>query len=658
VKKNIIPLLAIFFLIACSQQKESTPPTPKIQNQTNTNSGIQEENNYSQRRELHKIANGLLRKDSIKFREANKKVIQLSVQANDSSLLASAYWDLGYHFSRHSKIDSSYYYYLNAQKIYQNLKETRTEGTLLYFIALLQSKAKDYRASEVSTIKAIESFKQIDSTEFDLFRCYNNLGSVTNALNEFDRALDYYNKALEYQKKIKKSNTYNLSVLNNIGNVNRDKKDYNEAIEIYKKVLNTDSLLFNEPRFYAKVLDNLAYTKFKKGDTLDIESQLLKSLKIRDSLNDNSGLSVSHYNLAEFYLHKKDTSKSLRSAKKSEHYSLIDKNNKRLLQTYDLLTRIDPKNATDYAHKYIILNDSLVNEERSLQEKFTRIKFETDEVIGEKEVLEKQKQLLISFVIGALLLAFAVFVIGSQYIKNQKLKFEQEQQETNLETFNLMLAQKGKLVQAKQEEQQRISQELHDGVIGSLTGIALILKATNKKADEETIKERLDLIKQLQETSEEIRTISHTLSAASFKKIQNFTNSIQELLANTSKSSNIETKFTFDAKIDWDQLSAEIKINLYRILQEGIQNSVKYSKAENITLDFSMKKSNLSVFLSDNGIGFNTQKKKKGIGHKNIYSRIVKINADINISSEIGKGTKISITIPLHTSEIITTNEA
>nr|WP_281501015.1 sensor histidine kinase [Cellulophaga sp. F20128] len=484
------------------------------------------------------------------------------------------------------------------------------------------------------------------------------MGSVTNALNEFDRALEYYKKALEYQKKIKTTNTYNLSVLNNIGNANRDKKDYIEALKFYEKVLETDSLKEKKPSFYAKVLDNLAYTQFKKGDTLSVEFHLLKSLQLRNNLNDISGLSISHFNLAEFYLSKNDSIKSLHHAKLSEEYSFRDKNNKRLLQTYDLLTKVDPTHGSNYAHKYIVLNDSLVNEERSLQEKFTRIKFETDEVIGEKQVLEKQNQLLISLVIGALLLAFAVFIIGSQYLKNQKLKFEQEQQQINLETFNLMLSQKGKLIQARKEVQEKISQELHDGVIGSLTGIALILKATNKKADEETIVERLELIKQLQETSEEIRTISHTLSAASSEKLQNFISTIKELLNTTQRSSNIETKLTYDSKIEWDLLNADIKINLYRIIQEGVQNCVKYAQAKNIFLNFSIQESNLSVILSDNGEGFNVAKKKKGIGLKNIYSRVAKINATIDISSEIGQGTEISISIPLHSSEIITTNKA
>ncbi|PKB44629.1 tetratricopeptide repeat protein [Cellulophaga sp. RHA19] len=644
-------LIITTLLFSCKNEKEKIETTVNVkyeQKNSDTTNLLQHKKDSLYRKRLHSLAyTYLTQNDSLKFRKTNQKVIELSKKQYDSTLLSNAYWDLGYFFEKAVKIDSSYFYYLQAQKIFNLQGNAIKEGKVLQSIAFIQSNVKDYRGSEISTIKAIELFDNKKETDIDLYHSYNNLGSVTNALKEHDRALKYYNKAQEYYKKIKPKSKINTALVNNIANVYRDKEDYNSAIKNYEKVLAVDSLYEKKTLFYAKVLDNYAYTKLKLKDTVNVEQQLLQSLNIRDSLNDISGLAVSHFNLAEFYILKKDTSKALDNAKKAEEYSLKTKNNKRLLQAYDLLTSIDPINASSYAHKYIVLNDSLIAEERLLQDKFTRIKYETDEVLEEKEVLEEQKQLLIYIVIGALLLAFAVFVIGSQYIKNQKLRFEQEQQETNLETFNLMLDQKGKLAKAKQEEQIRISQELHDGVLGSLTGIGLILKATNKRADQEAIDERLDLIKQLQETAEEIRTISHTLSAASSKKMQNFTNSIIELLHNTGKASNIKTGFTFDNKIDWDHLNAEIKINLYRMIQEGVQNCVKYSKAENILLDLSMKNSNLSVILSDDGVGFNLQKKKRGIGLKNIFSRANKINAKVNIDSTLGNGTKIHISIPL-----------
>lgn len=606
------------------------------------------------RKYLHRISyKYLLNKRFKEFRDSNAYLIGVSEEEKDSVKLAGAYWDLGYYYEIRSKIDSSYYSYAKAQKLYEALGSFKNEGKIWINIANIQSKAKDYKSSEVSSTNALLLLKSLPDTEREIFDSYNNLGSVSNSMNKHDKALEYYNQALTYQKQIKKKNTLDLYVLNNIGNVYGDKKEYGKAIEYYKKVLATDSLLLKKPSFYAKVLDNLGFYRFKNKEIINAERQLLRSLTIRDSIQDISGIAISNYNLAEYYLEKKDSAKALEHAKKSEYYSKLSKNNKRLLQVYNLLTSLDPDKASDYSHKYIQLNDSLLQAERNLQDKFALIRFETDEVLEENEALEKEKQLLASLVIGSLLVVLAIIIIGGQYFRNQKLKFERAQQENNLETFNLMLSQKEQLALAKQEEQKRISQELHDGAVGTLTGIGMILKITNESADDKAIAERTKLIAQLQETAEEIRGISHVLSAASSKKIQNFTYSIQELMDNTQKASGIRTTFTYDETINWDALDGTIKINLYRIIQEVVQNSVKHAQAKNITLDFSGDSSNLYVILSDDGIGFNPKKRKKGIGQKNIYSRVKSINASLAIDSVLNQGTKISITLPPHTNTIL-----
>lgn len=623
----------------------------KLIDKNNIDSVYQElrklKNDSSTRRYLHKVSYKYLQnKNQPKFRESNKYLLQLSTKAKDSFKLAGAYWDLAYFFRKNDQIDSSYYSYVKAQKIYRNLQDSKREGVIWGAIANLQLKAKDYKGSEVSSINALELLKNIDSTERQIFDSYNNLGSVSNSMNKHDQALEYYNLALEYQKKINTKKTLRQSVLNNIGNVHSIKGEYNEAIGYFNQVLENDSLFYNSTRFYAKVLNNLAYNRFKNGETTNVEKQLLRSLKIRDSIQDISGIASSNYNLAEYYLDS-NNAKALKHAKQSEHFSKLNKNNKRLLQVYNLLTSLDSDNASDYSNKYIQLNDSLLQAERNLQDKFALIRFETDEVIEENEALEKEKQLLASLVIGTLLVVLAIVIIGGQYFRNQKLRFEKAQQENNLEIFNLMLSQKEQLALAKQEEQQRISQELHDGAVGTLTGIGMILKITNTSADEKAIAERTKLIAQLQETAEEIRGISHALNSASSKKMQNFTYSIQEFVDNTQKASRITTTFTYDEKINWDALDGTVKINLYRIIQEVVQNSVKHAQAKNIILDFTGDNSNLYVTLSDDGIGFKLKKSKKGIGQKNILSRTKSINASLNIDSRINQGTKISITIPI-----------
>ena len=85
---------------------------------------------------------------------------------------------------------------------------------------------------------------------------------------------------------------------------------------------------------------------------------------------------------------------------------------------------------------------------------------------------------------------------------------------------------------------------------------------------------------------------------------------------------------------------------MYRIVQEGLQNCVKYSHANLINLNFDTSESELVISLEDDGVGFDTRKAKKGIGHKNITSRMQKIGGNWEVQSEPGKGTKLKIKVP------------
>ena len=145
-------------------------------------------------------------------------------------------------------------------------------------------------------------------------------------------------------------------------------------------------------------------------------------------------------------------------------------NNDRLLSSLKLLTTLDKEKSAQYAEAYFKLNEELQLKERTIQDKFARIELETDEVIEENETLAKQKETLVGIAIGLLLLGIGVFVIVSQRANNQKLKFQQSQQESNQEIYNLMLSQQGKFQEGKQLEQKRISEEIHDGILGEMLG--------------------------------------------------------------------------------------------------------------------------------------------------------------------------------------------
>src|SRR5690606_19782503 len=260
----------------------------------------------------------------------------------------------------------------------------------------------------------------------------------------------------------------------------------------------------------------------------------------------------------------------------------------------------------------------LIHEERIIQNKFTRIRFETDQFIEQNELLTRQRQLWIGIAVAAIALGVLTLIMIDQRRKNQKLKFEQAQQKSNQEIFNLLLAQNSKVEEGKQLEKKRISEELHDGILGQMLGIRLILSGLNNKTDDGSGLKRSELIKRLQQLEEEIRTISHELNKASQEKINNFIVSIEELVQTIRDSSKMNCHIKHDDSIDWDQLNANIKINIYRIVQESLQNCIKHANATEVEIVLEYTGKQLNIIITDNGVGFNTKKGKKGIGLKNM----------------------------------------
>ena len=585
--------------------------------------------------------------DSINFRNVNKSARILSEEIKDSVALAELYWDLGDFYRNNFYKDSAYYEYGQAEKIYTTLKDDLHRGQLLLRMSLIQKDIKDFTGSEINLISAIELFQKLENNE-QLFFCYNLMGTLSKSLNEFDLSRNYFSRAVEYLNKLPKEtkNKYQNLLNNNIGNSYKEQGVYSKAIPYFEKVVSTDSLRFKNPKSYALALDNLAYSQFRTGKMKISETNLKEALEINTQVNEQDQIAMSRYHLAELYLAERDTSLAIANAQKAMELAKQSNDNELILETLKLYPLLDPENAPSYLKEYLVLNDSLQEEDRKIRNKFARIRFETDEFIAENELLARQRQLWIGIAIGFFLLAISVLVILSQRAKNRNLRFQQQQQEANQEIFNLMLAQNQKLEEGKQSEQKRISEELHDGILGEMNGIRMVLLGLNKKVDTDAINMRGEAIEKLQGVQEEIRTISHELSDASYQKFHNFIISIEDLLKNICEAATLEYHFNYDEGLDWDSLSGNIKINLYRIIQESLQNCIKHAFSSKVDLHMGSSDHVLIVTLKDNGRGFDDKKGKKGIGHKNITSRVNKLNGDWSLESKPGKGTLVTVKVP------------
>ncbi|WP_276392637.1 tetratricopeptide repeat-containing sensor histidine kinase [Eudoraea chungangensis] len=586
--------------------------------------------------------------DSLRFKKFNKQAIALSLELRDSIASAGLYWDLGNFYDANFKKDSAYYAFVKAQKVYNNLNRTYETSLMYYNMAVIQKDIKDFTGSEINVIKAIEGFIPLEDN-IHLFTSYNLLGTIAKSLKQFNLAQDHFKTAQIYLNKTSSSPLKEQSqsaLNNNIGNAFKEEGDFEKSIIYFEKVLESDSLLIKSPESYARTLDNLTFSRFMSGNRKEIEYGYLKALHIQDSLFFLEGAAITNFHLAEYYLSQSDSTKAKSYAVESLRLSNLSSAPNQTLATLRLLSLIEPRNASTFLSRHLELNDSLTELERKTRDKFTRIRFETDSFIKENIVLTKQKQLWVGISIGLFLMALAIYTIIYQRSKNRKLIFLKQQQESNQEVFNLMLSQTQKIEESKQTIQRRISEELHDGVLGQMNGIRMVLLGLNKKNDLKAVNLREDAIVKLQALQEELRTISHELNSASHQKFNNFSTSVDSLLQDTCMPVGLEYKFAYDKSLDLDNLSGDIKINLYRIIQELLHNTVKYASASEVLVKIEGDTDQLRITFVDNGVGFDPKKRKNGIGYKNIGSRIKRLKGSLQISSAPNEGAEIIILIP------------
>ncbi len=199
------------------------------------------------------------------------------------------------------------------------------------------------------------------------------------------------------------------------------------------------------------------------------------------------------------------------------------------------------------------------------------------------------------------------------------------------------------VLNAQEKERNKIGQELHDNVNQILVGskMYLGLAGEQKPINESLIQQSIALI---DKAINEIRVLTHDYVTP--QRSIHLKDIIQLLLDNLDKHSFIKTKFVYDAgSID---IKDDLKLNIYRIIQESINNILKHASARNASFIVKVDKDSLHVEIKDDGQGFDTTvRKTKGIGLSNMLSRVESYNGKMTIKSRPGRGCKIELTIPI-----------
>jgi signal transduction histidine kinase len=604
------------------------------------------ENDSIKRNLLFKVANNYYFLGELeKYKIVTKETFELASSKKDTIHIAKSLYYIGnYHYDK-SQYDSAFSYYNKAEKLYITLNDSLMLGTSSLLKGSVLLETGNYAESESETVRALRLLTKIKRTDL-IYNCYNQIAISLKGLNNFKKSLAYYNLALNQQDilEIEKYPTdkiaqNRINCYNNIGRVYEKMGKYIEAIGFYNKGLQTKKIKKEFPRYYAMLLDNLSYSKMKTGNYDGVYEILIESLRISDSLDVKPIVISNKINIGQYFLFKKDTIKALTNIRDGLVLSRKIKYSELTLQSLKLLMENDIKNKTYYTNEYLRIDDSLQEVERITRNKFARIAYETDLVEEKNQVLLKRNTYIIALALLIMLFFFVLFIIYRLKSRNKELFFIKEQQETNEKIYQLMLKHQSETEQARNEERNRIAMELHDGIVNSVFTTRFNLT----QLDSTQIDKKEQLVKELEKTENDIRKVSHDLTQNLLFEDKTFPEIITNLVESQKNQYNTKFDVSVDKYINWTTILSADKIHVYRIIQEALQNSNKYSKAERCYILLLKTGNKITIRVWDNGIGFNTEKPKQGIGLKNIKKRTKSLNGELKITSEIGKGTTIEV---------------
>ncbi|HMU46400.1 MAG TPA: sensor histidine kinase [Chitinophagaceae bacterium] len=477
---------------------------------------------------------------------------------------------------------------------------------------------------------------------------YNELAKLYRKTKDLDRATENYTKAETIYRNLRDTGGIAM-ILNESGVVYEYRKDYREAVNRYNASLKLAEAS-GDSVGVSYSLSNIAgvYVIERKYDLAEIN--LLRALHIREELRDSFALALTYSDLGAAMNAKGDYQKAVKylsiSNKIAEKlkYPELQSNN------YNELSLIakkqgDFQQAYDFYMMRSALRDSLLGLEKTKQIEELNAKYEA--VQKEQQIVEQKNKIRLQnylFIGIAGLILFSALLIYSFY-KRYKMRKESQLQSEIMKQQQIAVKA---VMEAEENERQRIAKDLHDGVGQMMSAAKMNLSAieseiqfTNKE-QQQSFEKTIQLV---DESCREVRNVSHIMMPNALLK-NNLPDAIRDFI-NKIGYKSLEIHF-YSEGLD-DRFDSNIETVLYRVIQECVNNAIKHAKATTLDISLIRDKDGISGTIEDNGQGFDISGSRKldGIGIKNITSRIEYLKGTVDFDSAPGRGTVVGLHIPL-----------
>lgn len=575
-------------------------------------------------------------------------VAQVTYAGNIAALLDSARY---YKFSNPAKTLAF------AQEAYSQAKDEHNinqqgDGAFLSGLACYLTgnyeKALGYYLDAEHLYESAKNNSGIIDVYTDLCIFYLKQKKIALATTTIDKAIHLADSINDNQKK---GNSYN-----NKGLIYLDTKRYDSAIICFNKSYAS----YKVPNDKIGMAYSLGYlaSAYSESNMPDKSLECLQqSIPLLVEAGDKFGAASGINNIGELLLQQHKPEQALPyfkdACEKSKLISFRDLED----NTYRMMAACyremgDYKKAYEATQAQIAVHEKLQNDHQikaieELQTKYETGKKEQQNKLLTETNLRQSLQLSRTRIINYALLAIALLIIAMLYLFYNRYKLRQEARFRE-EFISHEKLRAHAIVDAEENERQRLARELHDG-------IGQLLAATRRKIQnmehaevqaEAAYEETIGL---LDESIKEVRQLSHNMMPPSLRN-KTLVQAISELARQVVQTTSLKvhTDWIDTENLELDKIQV---LMLYRSLQEIISNVIRHAAATNLNIEIANHDNELNIVVYDNGSGFDKEaviKSGAGIGLKNIQSRIEYIGGQLQIDTHPGKGTTYIIYLPLN----------
>ncbi len=479
----------------------------------------------------------------------------------------------------------------------------------------------------VNYLKAVKMAENEQDTLL-LLKAYTNISSIHVKRKSFANAKEYIRQAYGIAEKRESGRTLGR-LLGNSGIILEDAGELDSSLAAYRASMR----IFEEenlPVYVSLVYCNLANVYEKLGHRDSVGFYYKRKYHLDQSIGYEVGMMIASFALSDISLKVNKVDSALfylnRIAPLIQGTSLGTYKRR----YYELLSGVLEKKgafqkALEARKKYEEYHDIIMQDERSANIEKLEIKYQSEkkewEIAKQKTQLAKQQNQL------KLTILLAIFTLVSMILIFFLLRQKRENryQKRSIDA----------ITDAQEKERQRIAQDLHDSVGSLLADLKRRLSLKEHNTEELVLLESL---------RKEIRQVSYAIMPDSLARF-GLEAALKGELDKTARDLSLEAQMT-SWGLTYD-LSKGTEIHIYRIVQEALQNIRKHAKATRISLSLLQKGNNLNLVIEDNGKGFNKEEANRGLGLKNIISRINLLRGQVTIDSNPKSGTTLNINLPV-----------